>query len=114
MDKAFGGSAGVISSRAVAVSGYLFSEELFKGGEAKRVSEFAKFYVKLLDEIKHNMDLLSKYQRPRNLSLMDEFQKYVLQASVEGYSIKRRHEYLKRAFDYYLDQKTRGKIIGGK
>jgi len=95
MDKAFGGTAVVISSRAVAVSGYLFVEELLKGGETNRVTEFAKFYVKLLDAIKHNMDLLSKYQRPSNPSLMDEFQKYVLQASVEGYSIKRRHEYLK-------------------
>jgi len=114
MDKTFGKSTAVISSRAVAVSGYLFVEELVKEGKANRVGEFSQFYVKLLDEIKHNTDLLSKYEKPRNPSLMEEFQKYVLQASVEGYSIRRRYEYLKRAFDYYLDPKTRGKIIGGK
>jgi hypothetical protein len=45
---------------------------------------------------------------------MEEFQKYILQASVEAYSIKRRHEYLRKAFNYYLDPKTKGKIIGGK
>ncbi|OGA05340.1 MAG: hypothetical protein A2W68_18415 [Betaproteobacteria bacterium RIFCSPLOWO2_02_64_14] len=114
MDKAFGKNAGVISSRAIAVSGYLFVEELVKNEKADRVPEFSQFYVKLLGEIKHNTDLLSKYEKPRNPSLMEEFQKYVLQASVEGYSIKRRHEYLKMAFDYYLDPKTNGKIIGGK
>lgn len=114
MDKTFRKNAAVISSRAVAVSGYLLVEELVKDEEENRVREFSEFYVKLLNEIKHNTDLLSRYEKPRNPSLMEEFQKYILQASVEGYSIKRRHEYLKRAFDYYLDPKTKGKIIVGK
>ncbi len=114
MDKVFGKAAALISSRAIAVSGYLFVEEVVNGGEANRILQFSQFYSKLLGEIKHNMDMLSNYERPRNSSLMEEFQKYVLQASVEGYSIKRRHEYLKKAFDYYLSPKTKGKIIGGK
>jgi len=114
MDKAFGKDAGLISSRAIAVSGYLFVEELIKEGGANRVRKFSQFYSKLLSEIKHNTDLLSHYEKPSNPTLMEEFQKYVLQASVEAYSIKRRHEYLKKALHYYLDPKTRGKIIGGK
>jgi hypothetical protein len=60
------------------------------------------------------MDLLSNYEKPRNSSLMEEFQKHVLQASVEAYAIRRRHEYLKKAFTYYCNPKTKGKIIGIK
>ncbi len=111
MDKTFGKGAIIISSRAIAVSGYLFIEELVKEGKTNLVLKFSQFYLKLLNEVKINMDLLSKYQRPRNPSVMEEFQKYVLQASVESYSIKRRHEYLKKAFNYFLDTKTKGKII---
>lgn len=114
MDKTFGKNAVVISSRAIAVSGYLFVEELVEDGKARLVPKFSQFYLKLLAEIKTNMDLLSNYERPRNASLMEEFQKHVLQASVEAYAVKRRHEYLKKAFDYYSDPKTKGKIIGAK
>lgn len=114
MDKAFKKDASIISSRAVAVTAYLFVEELFVSGEINLIANFAKFYVKLLNEIQHNMDLLSKYKRPENSTVMEEFQKYILQASVEGYSIKRRHNFLKKAFEYYCAPKTKGIIIGGK
>ena len=67
-----------------------------------------------LTEIKKNMELLSQYEKPENSTIMEEFQKYILQASVEPYSIRRRNEFLKKAFQYYLDQKTKGKIIGSK
>jgi hypothetical protein len=60
------------------------------------------------------MDLLSKYNKPRNSIVMEEFQKYILQASVEGYSIKRRHNFLTKTFEYYRTPKTKGKIIGSK
>ena len=114
MDRAFGKDAAIISSRAVAVSGYLFVEELVKNKGPNQVRKFSQFYSKLLDEIKHNTNLLSQYQKPSNPTLMEEFQKHVLQASVEAYSIKRRHEYLKKALAFYLDSKTKGKIIGAK
>ena len=114
MDKAFKKNAYVISSRAVAVTAYLFVEELLVNGEHDIIADFAKFYIKLLKEIQYNMELLSKYNRPRNSIIMEEFQKYVLQASVEGYSIKRRHDFLVKAFNYYRDSKTKGKIIGSK
>jgi len=113
MDKKFGKGAFNISSRAIAVTGYLCVEELFQKNQIDLIPKFSQFYLKLLNEIKYNMDLLSNFKKPRNSNLMEEFQKYVLQASVEGYSIKRRHVYLIKAFDYYLDPKTKGQIIVG-
>ncbi|MCC6837246.1 MAG: DUF262 domain-containing protein [Bacteroidia bacterium] len=114
MDEAFGDSAIDISSRAVAVSGYLFSEALVEDKKEDQLPSFAEFYIKLLSEIKYNMELLSEYKRPRNTYIMDEFQKYILQASVEGYSINRRHDFLTKAFAYFRSQKSKGKIIDGK
>jgi len=114
MDKSFGETSFTISSRAIAVSTYLFIEELYQKMKQNLIQEFSKFLVKFLEEIKYNMELLSNYEKPRNSDIMEEFQKYVLQASVEGYSIKRRHEYLKKAFDYYLDPETKGRIIGNR
>lgn len=118
MDKAFGANAAAISSRAVAVSAYLFSEELIENAAELPVEEkesllreFAKFFIKLLQEIKENMKLISEYTPPSNAFVLDNFQKYVLQASVEGYSVKRRHEFLSQAFQYYLDPDTKGMII---
>jgi len=114
MDRAFKKDASNISSRAIAVTGYLFIEELYVNEESGQIKEFSKFYLKLIDQIKNNMELLSKYEKPNNPELMEEFQKYILQASVEAYSIKRRHEFLKKAFNYYLDSKTKGRILGSK
>lgn len=112
MDKAFGKGAGFISSRAVAVSAYLFVEDLLERGEPNLVLKFSQFYLKLLESIKENMELLSDYKKPKNTILMEEFQKYVLQASVESYSVKRRHDFLEKAFDYFQDSRTKGKIFG--
>ena len=114
MDKTFKKHAIMISSRAIAVTAYLFVEELFVSDEINLISVFTKFYLELLREIKNNMDLLGKYKVPKNSIIMDEFQKYILQASVEAYSIKRRHNFLKRAFDYYLDPRTKEEILGSK
>lgn len=111
MDSAFGSRAVAISSRAVAVSAYLFSEELIERGEEVHLSEFAKFFIKLLEEIKENMRLISNYANPTNPYILENFQKYILQASVEGYSVRRRHEFLSRAFETYLDPKSKGEII---
>ncbi len=112
MDKAFGKDAQIISSRAVAVSCYLFVEELYKNKSHEKIKKFSQFFTKILDEIKYNMSLLSSYEPPKNTLIMEEFQKYILQASVEAYSIKRRHIFLKKAFEYFLDPKTKGQIIG--
>lgn len=114
MDRAFKKDAPMISSRAVAVSAYLFAEELFLNKKTNLITSFSEFYSKLLSEIKNNMGLLRNFERPKNSCVMEEFQKYILQASVEGYSVKRRHDFLKEAFDYYRAPKTRGKIKGDK
>lgn len=114
MDKNFGSDAEHISSRAVAVSAYLFVEDLYQNRKTSSISDFVKFYIKLLTEIKKNMELLSNYDKPKNTTIMEEFQKYILQASVEPYSIRRRNDFLKKAFQHYLDPKTKGKIIGSK
>jgi hypothetical protein len=111
MDSAFGGSAIHISSRAVAVSAYLFSEELCVSGKKKALPAFAKFLVSLMQEVKDNLDLVSKYEPPDNTFLLEGFQKYVSQASVEPYAVKRRHEFLGRAFNYYRAVATKGRII---
>lgn len=111
MEKAFGKKAINISSRAVAVTGYLFAEELFMNDKEDLIPKFAEFYIKLLDTIKYNMSLLSSYEQPTNSLVMEEFQKYVLQASVESYSIKRRHSFLQKGFEYYVNENTKGEII---
>jgi hypothetical protein len=112
LDASFSDNAAHISSRAVAVSAYLFVEGLLESRRLKLTRQFSKFYVALLQVIKADMDLISKYKQPRNSTVLDQFQKYVLQASVEPYSIKRRDDFLKKAFDYYRSPKTKGKIIG--
>ncbi len=112
MDKHFGDKAESISSRAVAVSAYLFVEELYLKKKVGLVKEFAKFFTALLDEIKHNLTLLTKYQNPDNTKVLEGFQKYISQASVEPYAIKRRHQFLEKAFQYYRSPKGKGKIIG--
>ena len=114
MEKYFGDNAERITSRAVAVSAYLFCEELHVLKKTSQIEEFAEFYVRLLDEIKENLGLLSKFKEPKNPVVLEAFQKYVSQASVESYAIKRRHLFLENAFKYFISPKTKGKITGAK
>jgi hypothetical protein len=111
MDKHFGEKAKCISSRAVAVSAYLYVEGLYVQKKVTQISEFVSFFVTLLDEIKKNLNLLTKYQNPENSAVLEHFQKYISQASVEPYAIKRRHEFLDAAFHYYRSTKSKGKIL---
>jgi hypothetical protein len=112
MEKYFGKRAESITSRAVAVSAYLFCEGLHVQKKTSRIEEFAEFYAKLLDEIKENLRLLSRFKEPTNPRVLEAFQKYISQASVESYAIKRRHLFLESAFAYFTSSKTKGKIIG--
>ena len=111
MDEHFGVNAKAISSRAVAVSAYLFVEELLLKRKVALVPKFVSFFVALLVEIKNNLKLLTRYQNPENTEVLEGFQKYVSQASVEPYAIKRRHEFLNMAFQYYRSPIGKGKII---
>jgi hypothetical protein len=110
MEKYFGDKAESITSRAVAVSAYLFCEELHVQKKQSQIEEFAEFYVRLLDEIRGDLKLLSRFKKPTNPEVLEAFQKYISQASVESYAIKRRHLFLGSAFEYFT--KTKGKIIG--
>ncbi len=114
MDKHFGEEARSISSRAVAVSAYLFVEGLYTQERADLVPNFVTFYIKLLGEIKSDLKLLSKYKRPTNPTILEEFQKHISQASVEPHAIESRDRFLAKAFHHYLDAKTKGEIIGSK
>lgn len=113
LDEQFGAKAAAISSRAIAVSAYLFVEQLYVNGHAKLAADFVDFYVELLAEIKASLRQLTRYHAPSNRVILEEFQKYISQASVEPYAVKRRHMFLETAFEYYRNAKTRGKIIGG-
>lgn len=110
MDKQFTDSAAKISSRAVAVSAYLFAEELVIDKKVAKVGDFAKFYIALLDEVAINLNLISKYEKPKNALVLEDFQKYIAQASVEPYAIRRRHEFLQKAFSHFTSSKTKGKL----
>lgn len=112
MDKHFEDRAEAISSRAVAVSAYLFVEDLYLKKKVALIQDVAGFFVALLDEIKHNLNLLTKYEHPENTLVLEDFQKYVSQASVEPYAIRRRHQFLEKAFEYYRSANGKGKIIG--
>lgn len=112
MEKSFGEKAESISSRAVAVSAYLFCEQLYVQKRLSQIDDFAEFYVKLLFEIKDNLKLLSRLKEPRNPTILEGFQKYISQASVEPYAIKRRNMFLESAFEYFNSPKTKGKILG--
>jgi hypothetical protein len=79
---------------------------------SSQIEDFAKFYVKLLGEIKDSLKLLSGFNEPTNPTVLEQFQKYISQASVEPYAIKRRHSFLEGAFEYFMSSKTRGKIVG--
>ena len=109
LDKGFGERAGMISSRAVAVTVYLYAEQHLLTAKTLRVRKFAEFIVKLLETIKDDLALLSRYQNPKNRFVLDNFQKHVTQASVEPFAIKRRHQFIEAAFNRYL--KSKGKIL---
>lgn len=111
MDEKFEDGGNAITSRAVAVSCYLFTEELYTERKTGLIAEFSKFFVALLNAIKENLSLITKFQQPDNALVLEEFQKYIAQASVEPYAIRRRHEFLQKAFQYYRSSKGKGKII---
>jgi hypothetical protein len=114
MDKHFAGEARSISSRAVAVSAYLFVEGLYAQEKLDQVPSFVTFYAKLLAEIKSDLKLLTKYRKPTNPTILEQFQKHISQASVEPHAIESRDRFLTNAFRYYLDARTKGEVIGSK
>lgn len=109
IEKVFGENISRLSRKSAIVSLYLFCEEIIVNDKGKNLSDFPIFYLQLLGEMKEQADLIKNYKEPTKKVLLEKFQKNLQQASVEGYSIQRRHEFLRDAFEHYL--KT-GKIIG--
>jgi hypothetical protein len=109
MESVFGDNASKLNRKSAIVSAYLFCEELIRNKDKKSLKLFPNFYLLLIDEMKKQATLVKTYKTPDKKILLDKFQNNLQQASAEGYSIERRHEFLKKtAFPYFL--KT-GKIV---
>lgn len=108
IEKVFDKDAERLNRKAAVVSAYLFCEEIIEKRGGKNLKDFPKFYLQLLDEMKQQAEKIKNYEIPSKKDLLDKFQHNLQQASAEGYSIQRRHDFLKEKFDSYL--KT-GKII---
>ncbi len=113
MEQKFGKKANLLRSRAVVVSAYHFIEELIATKRGGEVQCFVEFYLKLLEDIKIQLSKINKgeFEKVNNSYILSNFQTYISQASVEPYSLKNRHEFLKEAFEFY---KKRGEIISSK
>jgi len=100
LDEYFGERAVRLRNRASIVSAYLFFEELIINHEDDKLPIFVEFYIKFLrvlrNQVQKGLDYDQEYRE-----LLD-FQIYVIQASIAKSSIERRHEMLKKFFDYYL------------
>jgi hypothetical protein len=111
MEDGFGPVASTISSRAVAITAYFFVEDLCNDGEEDLVPSFAKFFQTLLVQVNEDLARLANYEKPTHPRLLEDFQKYISQASVEPYAIRRRHRFLIEAFAYYRQPATKGQIL---
>lgn len=105
IEKVFGKNAEKLNGKAAIVSAYLFCEELIEKKDKRNLKEFPEFYLGLLAEMKKQAEKIKKYEIPDKKELLDKFQHNLQQASAEGYSIQRRHEFLEEKFSSYL--KTR-------
>jgi hypothetical protein len=103
MEKAFGKNAEQITSRAAVVSAYFFVEELYKNGKSGKIKKFADFYLELLSKIDSDLKRINAAIAPENRTIILEFHQNITQASVEPYSLERRHNFLKIAFEFYLE-----------
>ncbi|MEW6722042.1 MAG: DUF262 domain-containing protein [Candidatus Micrarchaeota archaeon] len=114
MEKIFSDRTKAIRGRAATVSAYLFFEELVSRKEMDRLKHFVEFFILLMDELTAQVELIKHFKEPTNRVVLEKFQKYLQQASVESYSLTNRHQFLDEAFSYYIEKKTilgrRGKV----
>jgi uncharacterized protein with ParB-like and HNH nuclease domain len=102
----FSEKAAEIRSRAATVSIYLLVEEMMIDNSIiGKEEKFRKFYIKFLEEIKKE---IKKGFDAKNRFLID-YQSKIIQGADSKSSIEFRHNKLKDAFNYYLEQ---NKIIG--
>jgi len=114
MDDELEGASAEISSRAVAVSVYLFVEELYLAKKTSSLPQFNKFLIALMETLDAELERTKSYEKAENTVVLEEFHKNISQASVEVPAIRRRNEFLRKAFAYFVASSTKGKIIGSK
>lgn len=89
----------LIGNRAIAVSIFLFINNLIDQGRENEIKKFIEFFVKLIK--------ILKWQVPEGVKMHEayyyllDFQNYVTQAAGEKYAIEKRHDFLDREFYYY-------------
>ncbi len=113
MDRGLASVASTISSRTVAITAYFFVEDLYNNDQEDLVPAFAKFYQLLLSKINEDLTRLAKnYERPKHPRLLEDFQKYISQASVEPYAIGLRHRFLKEGLRVLPQAQNKGPVSG--
>ena len=110
IEETFGNDIKKLRKRGEILSCYLFSEKLIIDDDPN-FKKFPEFYTKLLERIQEELDKITDrdYEKLNNDKILDNFNKYVQQATAESYAIGTRHNFLKEAFPYYLET---GKILG--
>jgi hypothetical protein len=101
--KYFGGKLTYISSRAIAVSIYLFVSELLDTGKETETKQFVEFFEMFLRTLKWQLPL-GVQMDPAYYNLL-KFQTNVSQAAGEKSAIERRHDFLGEYFYYYKKTK---------
>jgi len=97
-----------IKNRAIAVSIFLYCNELIDQYGEKEIDKFGDFFVKLLKTMKWQLSKgIGMDKAYQNLL---SFQTNITQAAGEKYSIQQRHDFLK---DYYYHYKKDGQSIKG-
>lgn len=98
----------IINSKALAVSVFLFINELLELNKEKEISEFLNFLIKFLKtkewQVTQGLDMNRSYREILG------FQTSLTQAANEKTAIQNRHDFLKDYFSYY--KKTKGLIKG--
>ncbi len=101
--KYFGEKLTYISSRAIAVSIYLYVSQLLDTGKETEIKQFVQFFEMFLRTLKWQLPL-GVQMNPAYYDLL-KFQTNVTQAAGEKSAIERRHDFLGEYFYYYKENK---------
>ena len=108
IEKYFKSNLSYINNKAIAVSVFLFVNELLELTKEKEVNEFVEFFIKFLKtkawQVSKGIDMNHAYRDILN------FQTNLTQAAGEKSAIQNRHDFWRDYFSYY---KSKGGIIKG-
>jgi hypothetical protein len=108
--KEFSDALSLIENRAIAVTTFLFSAQLINNKREKQLPKFKEFLVEFIATLKWQLKLYrNAKQNPEYREIFTDFQNYITQAAGESYAIERRHNFLHKYFEYYLQHEE---IIG--